>query len=104
MTFALVTCLDSNLDLAPLLKKSPELQMLARAARPLGKAFLMRTDKLLEANSKNSLFFGFDEVWFFPGDRLEPKPDSTWLVGPGRIDQLKIKRLVQRQAKELGCC
>ena len=42
---------------------------------------------------RDRLFFGFDEIWFFPSDRVAPKPESVWIVGPKRIDQTKLDRL-----------
>ncbi len=91
--FALVTCLDSQLKPASLLKKSPELRSLAGTAQLVGHAILLPTEVLLEANAKASFFTGFDEVWFFPTDKIEPKPNSAWLVGPNRIDRSKLKLL-----------
>ena len=85
--YALVTCIDSNLDPCSLLDKSPELKDLAREALPLEKGLVIPTERLLDTNSRSQLFFGFDEVWFFPSAPSEPKPDSAWLVGPSRIDQ-----------------
>jgi hypothetical protein len=93
MRFALVTCLDSNRRPTSLLKKSPELRPLAAEARPLGGGLLLPTKVLLEADHHQQLFFGFDEVWFFPDEINEPKPPSAWLVGPARIDQEKLDRL-----------
>ena len=95
MAFALVTCLDSNLHPASLLKTSPELRSVARLATILNEAILLPTDVLLDANSKDPLFFGFDEVWFFPDESIGPKPDSAWLVGPNRMNQMKIRKLGQ---------
>ena len=91
MTFALITCLDSNLDPMSLLSKSPELKSLARDVKPVRKAILLPTERLLDAGSQ--LFFGFDEVWFFPSEKIKPKPESAWLVGPKRIDQAKLDKL-----------
>jgi hypothetical protein len=93
LKFALITCLDSDLEPNALLNRSPDLRSLAREARPLGAGLLVPTTRLLQANSQNQLFFGFDEAWFFPGKPVEPKPDSTWLVGPARIDQRKLEQL-----------
>jgi len=93
MVFALVTCLDSNLNPASLLRKSPALRPVAREARRVGHAILLRTEVLLEVNSRSSLFHGFDEVWFFPGDDIGPKPDTAWLVGPYRSDRPKLRAL-----------
>jgi hypothetical protein len=93
LSFALITSLDSNLRPATLLKKSPELRPLARFAHDIGGAILIQTELLLEANAKSPIFFGFDEIWFFPNDAIEPKPDDTWIVGPSRISQIKLRKL-----------
>jgi hypothetical protein len=91
--YALIACLDSNCDPSSLLSNSPELASLAAGAQPLGKGLLLPTKQLLEADSHHQLLFGFDEIWFFPTNELEPKPDSAWLVGPSRIDQTKLEKL-----------
>jgi hypothetical protein len=91
--YALITCLDSNLDPASLREKSPELKSISRETQPLGQGLLLPTELLLQADSRNQLLFGFDELWFFPSKRIEPKPDSAWLVGPARIDQMKLNKL-----------
>lgn len=91
--YALITCLDSNTDPASLRKKSPELKSLASKARALKSGLLLPTERLQEVNSRDRIFFGFDEVWFFPSDAIEAKPDSVGLVGPVRIDQAKLDKL-----------
>jgi hypothetical protein len=91
--FALITCLDSNLDPTPLLQKSPELRVAINGAKPLKRGLLFPSKRLQEANLRDQIFFGFDEIWFFPSDKIEPKPESAWIVGPGRIDQAKLDRL-----------
>ena len=93
MDYALITCLDSNLNPATLLHKSPELKPLAPMAQLLGRGLLVPTKALLEVNSRNQLFFGFDELWFFPSEPIEPKPASAWLVGPSRVEQTKLDKL-----------
>ena len=93
MSYALITCLDSNLEPSSMLQKSPELQSLAKTAMPLGKGFLLPTRPLLETDSAKQIFFGFDEVWFFPTNEIEPKPDSAWLVGPSRINQAQLDNI-----------
>lgn len=55
--------------------------------REFASGLLVPAELLLEANSTQQIFFGFDEVWFFPSDPSEPKPDSAWLVGPARVGQ-----------------
>jgi hypothetical protein len=93
MRYALITCLDSNLKPESVLQETPELHSVARQVRVLGEGLLLATRVLLEANSLNQLFFGFDEVWFFPDVIHKPKPNSAWLVGPARIDQQKLDKL-----------
>ena len=93
MKFALVTCIDSNPAPASLLGRSPELQSLLAAATPFGDGLLLPTRSLLEVEAADRLFFGFDEVAFFPAEPGEPKPDAASLVGPARVDQGKLDRL-----------
>lgn len=91
--YALITCLDSHMNPGSLLAASPELKHLQAKARPLGSGLLMPTKLLLEADSQQRLFFGFDEVWFFPTEQIEARPDSVSLVGPKRIDPTSIEKL-----------
>jgi hypothetical protein len=90
MKYALITCIDSNTDLPSLLEKSPELRPLVNEANSLGKGLLLPTARLLKVNALNQLFFGFDEIWFFPQEPDQPKPGSVALVGPARIDQARL--------------
>ncbi len=91
--YALITCLDSNRDPASLRKKSPELKSLTSKVRTLGAGLLLLAELLREVNSRSRILFGFDEIWFFPSNRIETKPDSPSLVGPDRIDQEKLNKL-----------
>jgi len=93
MEFALITCLDSNRAPASLRTKSPELQPLEDQTRELGSGLLAPNELLLEANSNQQIFFGFDEVWFFPSEPSAPKPDSAWLVGPSKIGQSTLDQV-----------
>jgi hypothetical protein len=93
MDFALITSLDSNLDPSSLLGKSQELKSIGHLAKRLKKGILLPTAEMLEADADNQIFFGFDEVWFFPTDKIKPIPDAAWLVGPRRIDQRKLDSL-----------
>src|SRR5437868_5485319 len=70
--YALVTCLDSNPHPASLRDKSPELKPLASKAQVLGGGLLLPTELLLETDARRPVFFGFDEVWFFPNKSIEP--------------------------------
>src|SRR5437879_6512420 len=91
---ALVTCLDSSFDLRHAIEKSAKLRALKPEAAILGNGLLVPTRRLLEAERDDRLFFGFDEVWFFPRRPAEPKPASVCLVGPRRIDQETLRQVV----------
>jgi hypothetical protein len=91
--YALITCLDSNDEPRALLDKSPEFKRLAAQTKPLGKGLLLPTKSLAAADADGQVFFGFDEVWFFPGADIDPKPDSGSLVGPTRIDKRRLAAL-----------
>ncbi len=93
MKYALITCIDSNCDLRSLLDKSPELKRIESAARSVARGLLLPTKLLIEADLHSQVFFGFDEIWFFPSERVQPKPESVSLVGPARIDQAKLDKL-----------
>ncbi len=91
--YALITCLDSNPNPAGLRNKSPELKPIANRLQTLGNGLLLPTKLLLAADSRNQLFFGFDEVWFFPSKEITAKPVSASIVGPGRLSQTSFKAL-----------
>jgi hypothetical protein len=91
MDFALITSLDSDLCPSKLLDASPELKSLGRAAKPLGSGVLVPTSLILKTDVQ--IFCGFDEVWFFPHEKIVHKPHVAWLVGPNRIDQKKLDLL-----------
>lgn len=97
--YVLITCLDSTPNPASLLDKSLHLKSIAGDALPLGTGLLLPTKVLLQANSRKPIFFGFDEVWFFPHRDIEPRPDSESLVGPSRIDQRKLNKVARWMAR-----
>jgi hypothetical protein len=91
--FALITCLDSNPAPAALLDKSPELKPLRRHAQVLQEGLLLPTATLLRIDARSQVFFGFDEIWFFPSRNIAPKPVGASLVGPGRLSQDRVRKL-----------
>jgi hypothetical protein len=93
MEYALISRLDSESDIVSLRESSAELSSLAGNGRFVGKALLLPTRRLLEFNSGGQVFFGFDEVWFFPTDQIQPKPESASLVGPNRVTQGRMNVL-----------
>lgn len=54
---------------------------------------LLPTELLRKTHSPRPICFGFDEVWSFPSEVIEGKPDSVAIVGPVRIDQAKLDKL-----------
>jgi hypothetical protein len=91
--YALITCLDSNPNPASLRNRSPELKAVADRLEIRGTGFLLPTSLLLATDSRRQVFFGFDEVWFFPTKSIETKPESVSLVGPARLNQARLNRL-----------
>lgn len=100
--YALISCLDSNPNPASLRNKSPELKSIANQLEVRGTGLLLPTKLLLETDSSNRIFFGFDEVWFFPNNTIQPKPPSLSLVGPSRVSQVRLAKLGKWMA-ENGC-
>lgn len=93
--YALITCIDSNRDPSSMLHKSPELKGIAGRCQVLGTSLLLPTEWMLHADSQRQIFFGFDEIWFFPNKDIEPKPASATMVGPPRIDRSRFTKLVK---------
>lgn len=93
--YALITCLDSNFDPASLRGRSPELRSIANKSLTIGAGLLVSTERLLEADARSQIFFGFDELWFFPNQDVEPKPIAPTIVGPGRIDRARFTKLAK---------
>ncbi len=93
MQYALVTCLDSSRDLSTLIKSSSELTGLKDRAGLLGDGLLLRTSDLIDHDGSHRIFFGFDEVFFFPSDEILPRPAGPGLVGPDRVSQSRIESI-----------
>jgi hypothetical protein len=91
--YTLITCLDSHPNPASLIDKSPELKPIVGKLQILGTGLLLSTKLLLETDSSMQIFFGFDEVWFFPNKSIRPKPPSLTLVGPARLNQARLAKL-----------
>jgi hypothetical protein len=91
--YALITCLDSNPNPASLRNKSPELKSIAKKLEFLGTGLFLPTKLLIKADSNKQIFFGFDEVWFFPNKSIQPKPPSVSLVGPARLNKARLDKI-----------
>ncbi|HEV7280604.1 MAG TPA: hypothetical protein VGN57_10400 [Pirellulaceae bacterium] len=81
---ALVTCLDSDPRPSNLLRRSPELLAIAKSCRQVGNGFSVPTSLLIER--RETLFHGFDEVWFGRSEFVVPPPRQATIVGPDRVD------------------
>src|SRR5437763_566530 len=73
--------------------KRLELQPIATKREGLGTGLLLPTKLLLEADSRKRIFFGFEEVWFFPSKSMRPKPPGLSLVGPARLNRTRLAKL-----------
>jgi hypothetical protein len=62
-------------------------------ATTLKKGLLLPSKLLHKASLRSRLFVGFDEIWFFPTAKIEPKPESASIVGPHRIGQETLEKL-----------
>ncbi len=76
ITYALITCLDSSLDVASLVNKSSTLRAFGEDSKVVGKGILLTTRRLLAIERRTRIFFGFDEVWF-SDSKISPKPKSA---------------------------
>jgi hypothetical protein len=93
MVFSLITCVDSCLDVVSLLETSPLLRGLASDARRVGKGASVETRRLLDAQRDHRIFYGFDEVWFFPQAPCEARPEEMYLTGPARLSARSLDQL-----------
>ena len=64
MAYALITCLDSNLDLRSIGGTGKCWNGSRTKPRRVGKGLLLTTRRLLDLERHERLFFGFDEIWF----------------------------------------
>lgn len=85
MRYALITCLDSSINIPSLLSTSSALDTLATDAKVVGQGILVSTKRLLAAEQANRIFFGFDEVWFFPSGDVSAKPSDVFVAGPTHL-------------------
>ena len=92
-SYALITCLDSNPDVSSVFRLFEDKKSLPLLVPnlPVGRGVLVPTRRLIAANQSRRIFFGFDEIWFFPGKKITPKPDDLTITRPGPIDPLEIE-------------
>ena len=84
--YALITCLDSNPDVSSVFQGNNKLVDFKRLNIPIGQGVLMTTKNLIAANKRTRIFFGFDEIWFFPNSKITPKPHEVVITRPPEID------------------
>ncbi len=102
MSYALITCLDSSFDVAKALHENKALRRMTESGRKVGRGMLVRTRDLLDADRLESLFFGFDEIWFFGHPDVKAKPKSLVIVGPDRISA-DMRRPLDAWMRSEGC-
>jgi hypothetical protein len=91
--FALITCLDSDTRTRSLLRRRSDLQSGLVKVHPSMTGVIVPSTLTQEANRREQLFFGYDEVWFFSTKKIGLKPKTTSIVGPNRIDQARLDKL-----------
>lgn len=99
--FACITCLDSSNPVS-LLQQSSVLQLLANAGVSTKDSLIFPTSTLLENELYKNVFFGFDEIWFFPYPKfhMSSKPSEISIVGPDNISQGVLNELYDWLALE----
>ncbi|MBI1923594.1 hypothetical protein HYR99_05030 [Candidatus Poribacteria bacterium] len=95
MTYALITCLDSCFDLPSIVNKSQAFSDIQSHGRMIGKGLVITTRKLLAMEQKHRIFYGFDEVWFFPHFHIQPKPPQICITGPMDLSEELPDKLVR---------
>jgi hypothetical protein len=91
--YVLITCLDSNVDPASLVKKNPNLREALNGVATLKNGLLLPSKLLYKSSLRSRLFVGFDEIWFSLTAEIKPKPKSASIVGPQRISQEMLEKL-----------
>ena len=97
------TCLDSSFDLESLFTRSRHLKGIKSIRTFVGKGIMLTTRQLLNAERRDRIFFGFDEVWFFGNRRISEKPDTGfWSKGPNRLSAEVVENY-ERWLRASGC-
>lgn len=95
MKYVLITCLDSCFDVASMLQKSAALKPLGPHAEVIGQGLLVSTSRLMKAQQSGQIFFGFDEIWFFPSQDVTRKPKHICITGPEPLKPDPPAKLVE---------
>ena len=93
MSYALITTLDSCTEVASLVTTSRHLRRLKHKCQVRGRGVLVPARELIAAERRSRLFFGFDELWFFPSATSRPKPAGVAITGPTRITHTQLAKL-----------
>jgi hypothetical protein len=92
MRYALITYLDSSSEVSSIFTKGKHLIDLRSKYRAIGTGALLTTRQLIAAQRQRRIFFGFDEVWFFPSPDISSKPESLVITAPYSIDSEQIEQ------------
>jgi hypothetical protein len=66
MSYTIIACLDSCSEVSSMVKKSKHFQSVINNYSSIGNSLLVKTKDLVNIESENRIFFGFDEIWFIP--------------------------------------
>lgn len=85
MAYSLITCLDSSFDVSAVVSTSAGFKAIEGKCQQVGQGILLPTRLLMATDRRDRVFFGFDEVWFFPHAEVTPKPADLVITGPNKI-------------------
>lgn len=90
MRYALITSLDSEINPASFLENNKLFDN--KDASALGLGIFLPTEMLMQDKFFENIFFGFDEIWFFPEKINNPKPNDLSIVSPIKASDDIVKK------------
>ena len=90
MRYALITCLDSSTNVRAIADREGYLKNLK--GKIVGNGLLVKAEQLIKLERKHRLFFGFDEIWFFPSPNIDEKPGGWIITGPDPINSNELDK------------
>ena len=85
--WALVTSLDSSLDIPAMPSVQKALEKTATKSFELGKSLVVSGSDLVEMETSYELFFGFDELWLFREYPIQLDLPGAWIVAPRDLSE-----------------
>lgn len=103
LSYALLSCIDSNTQLAEM----PLIQQLVTHAPQdcafLGSGLVCTVECLYDFKRRHELFNGFDEVWFFARRPEHKRPRTGYLMAPYNIVRDELSSAVADWMRDTDC-